>query len=178
MSARTPNKLPTYPPLPSASCSARWPATRAKNSDSFANRSSTHRLNPSVKLRKADDGTISPAGYNDLLLLSAGPIREEERLSPAKRMAQILPSTVAAFVGSGGQSLKILVRITLPDAQRQQNETEMDRFFRKAYEVASTLYGSILQLPVGARGIYEGASPRMAAAPRRGHPAPDRRHRV
>ena len=122
-----------------------------------------HRLYPSVKLRKADDGTISPAGYNDLLLLSAGPIREEERLSPAKRMAQILPSTVAVFVGSGGQSLKILVRITLPDAQRQQNETEMDRFFRKAYEVASTLYGSILQLPVGPAGISDGSSPLMAS---------------
>ena len=116
-----------------------------------------HRLYPSVKLRKGDDGSLQAAGYNDLLLLSAGPILEAGRLPLAKRMAQVLPSTVAAFVGSSGQTLKILVRVTLPDDLRQQNETEMEHFFRKAYDVASTLYGSILQLPVGPSGIADGS---------------------
>ena len=122
-----------------------------------------HRLYPSVKLRKGDDGSLQAAGYNDLLLLSAGPILEAGRLPLAKRMAQVLPSTVAAFVGSSGQTLKILVRVTLPDDLRQQNETEMEHFFRKAYDVASTLYGSILQLPVGPSGIADGSSPLMAS---------------
>lgn len=122
-----------------------------------------HRLYPSVRLCKGDDGQPHPAGYNDLLLLSAGPVREEEQLLQLKRMAQVLPSTAAAFVGSSGQTLKLLVRITLPDAVRLQNEAEMERFFRKAYEVAAALYSSLLQLPVGPSGITDGSSPAMAS---------------
>lgn len=122
-----------------------------------------HRIYPTVRLKKTEDGQLYPSDYNDLLLLSAGPIFEEEKLEKVKQQTKVFPSTLAAFVGAGGRSVKILVRITLPDSQRRHNEVEMEHFFRKAYEMASSLYTSLLQVAVVPAGIHDGSSPVMAS---------------
>ncbi len=121
-----------------------------------------HRIYPTARLKKDTDGQLYPMEYNDLLLLSAGPLFEEEKIEKVKRQARVLPSTLAAFAGAGGRSVKILVRITLPDARRR-NEVEMEHFFRKSYEMASSLYASLLQVTVVPAGIRDGASPVMAS---------------
>lgn len=122
-----------------------------------------HRIYPTARLKKDADGQLYPVEYNDLLLLSAGPLFEEEKIEKVKQQAKVLPSTLAAFTGAGGRSVKILVRVTLPDARQRRNEVDMERFFRKSYEMASSLYASLLQVAVGPAGIRDGASPVMAS---------------
>ena len=122
-----------------------------------------HRIYPSARLKKTEGGQLKPVGYNDVLLLSTGPIFEAEKLERIKQQAKVLPTTLAAFTGSGGRSVKILVRTTLPEAERHGNETEMEAFFRHAYEVASALYATLLQVPVAPAGIHDGSSPVMAS---------------
>ena len=58
-----------------------------------------HRVYASAWLKKSDNGALVVANYTNMLLLSAGPIIEEERLGQLKQVARILPSTMAAFVG-------------------------------------------------------------------------------
>ena len=124
--------------------------------------SSMHRLYPSAKLKKGDDGQLSPLEYRDMLLLSAGPVVEEGDVDKLKQLCGILPVTAAAFMGASGRTLKILARVTLPTGSRLENPAEMDHFFRKAYSVAAALYGSLLNVPVMPSGITDGSSPVMA----------------
>ena len=122
-----------------------------------------HRVYVSAWLKKADNGALVVAGYTDMLLLSAGPIIEEERLEPLKQLARIVPSTRAAFIGSSGRTLKIIVQISMPEASRRGNEAEMDQFYRKAYHAAAAIYSSLLNVPVVPSGINDGSSPVMAS---------------
>ena len=122
-----------------------------------------HRVYASAWLKKSDNGALVVANYTNMLLLSAGPIIEEERLGQLKQVARILPSTMAAFVGSSGRTLKIIVQVTLPEESRLGNEAEMDLFFRKAYHAASAIYSSLLNVAVVPSGINDGSSPVMAS---------------
>ena len=122
-----------------------------------------HRVYASAWLKKSDNGALVVADYTDMLLLSAGPIIEEERLGQLKQVARIVPSTMAAFIGSSGQTLKIVVQVTLPDASRRGNEAEMEQFYRKAYHAASAIYSSLLNVSVVPSGINDGSSPVMAS---------------
>ena len=96
-----------------------------------------------------------------MLLLSAGPIVEEKRLEQLKQVTRIVPSTMAVFIGSSGQTLKMVVQVTLPDPSRRDNEAEMEQFYRKAYRVASAIYSSLLHVPVVPSGLNDGSSPVM-----------------
>ncbi|MGN1375823.1 MAG: VapE domain-containing protein, partial [Prevotella sp.] len=122
-----------------------------------------HRIYLSARLKKADNGALIMGDYNDMLLLSAGPILENERLEQLKQIAKIIPSTVAAFIGSSGQTLKIIVQVTLPKTAHRGNEAEMGQFFRKAYGVASAIYSSLLNISVVPSGINDGSSPVMSS---------------
>ncbi|MGM9702875.1 MAG: VapE domain-containing protein, partial [Prevotella sp.] len=138
---------------------------KVKNNDRYVldKHELLHRVYASARLKKSDNGALVVADYNDMLLLSAGPIIEEERLEQLKQVARIVPSTMAVFVGSSGRTLKIIVQVTLPEASRRGNEAEMEQFFRKAYCAASAIYSSLLNVAVVPSGINDGSSPVMAS---------------
>ena len=121
-----------------------------------------HRIYASAWMKKADNGALVIARYNDMLLLSAGPIIETERLEQLKQVTKIVPSTMAAFMGASGRTLKILVHVTLPEMSHRGNEAEMEQFYSKAYQAACSIYSSLLNVPVVPSGIKDGSSPIMA----------------
>ena len=121
-----------------------------------------HRIYASAWMKKADNGALVIAKYNDMLLLSAGPIIETERLEQLKQVTKIVPSTMAAFMGASGRTLKILVHVTLPEMSHRGNEAEMEQFYSKAYQAACSIYSSLLNVPVVPSGIKDGSSPIMA----------------
>ena len=137
---------------------------KVRSNDRFVNdkHEELHRIYASASLKKTENGVLVVAGYNDMLLLSAGPVIETERLEQLKQVTKIVPSTMAAFIGASGRSLKILVHVTLPDISRQSNEAEMEQFYRKAYHAACAIYSSLLNVPVVPSGINDGSSPVMA----------------
>lgn len=138
---------------------------KVRNNDRYAldKHELLHRVYASARLRKSDNGALVVADYTDMLLLSAGPIIEEERLEQLKQVARIVPSTMAVFVGSSGRTLKIIVQVTLPEASRRGNEAEMEQFYRKAYRAAAAIYSSLLNVAVVPSGINDGSSPVMAS---------------
>lgn len=124
--------------------------------------SGLHRVYPSVVLKADDNGSLSVAGYNDMLLLSVGPFSEERQIIAAKQLVKVLPTTAMAFVGSSGITLKVMVRVQLPPTS-QQSEQAMRVFFSTAYFIATSIYGSLFREPVNASGVSSGESPMMAS---------------
>ena len=53
--------------------------------------------------------------YNGLVLMDVGNLADREEAVEVKRLASLAPQTMAAFVGSSGKSVKILVPFVLPD---------------------------------------------------------------
>ena len=56
-----------------------------------------HRVYASVRLHTDKNGTLTVSGYNDMLMLSAGPIYDEQQMENAKLSARVLPCTLATF---------------------------------------------------------------------------------
>ena len=137
---------------------------RVKNADPYMNNKheSMHRIYASVYLNKSDNGALVVKDYSDMLLLTTSAILEEDRLAQLKQITKVLPFTLATFIGSSGQTLKIITRVTLPDLARRENEAWMEQFYRNAYELASTIYSALLNVPVSPAGIKDGSSPMMA----------------
>ena len=137
---------------------------KVKNADPYMKdkRELMHRIYASVYLKKADNGALVVKDYTDMLLLTTNAILEEDRLAQLKQITKVLPFTLATFIGSSGQTLKIIVRVTLPDLARRENEAWMEQFYRNAYELASTIYSALLNVPVSPAGIKDGSSPMMA----------------
>ena len=138
---------------------------QVKNNDRYVvdKHDGLHRIYASARLKKSDNGVLVVADYTDMLLLSAGLIVEEKRLEQLKQVTRIVPSTMAAFIGSSGQTLKMVVQVTLPDPSRRDNEAEMEQFYRKAYRAACAIYSSLLHVPVVPSGLNDGSSPVMAS---------------
>ena len=137
---------------------------KVKNADPYMNNKheSMHRIYTSACLKKSDNGALVVKDYSDMLLLTTSAILEEDRLAQLKQITKVLPFTLATFIGSSGQTLKIIVRVTLPDLARRENEAWMEQFYRNAYELASTIYSALLNVPVSPAGIKDGSSPMMA----------------
>ena len=112
-----------------------------------------HRIYASVRLRATEGGGgLAITGYNDLLMLSIGPFYEAGQMEDAKRLARVLPMTYLVFTGVSGLTLKVFVRVQLPSEAVQQDEPQMEQFFRTAYDLAVSLYSAIIPEPVHVAG--------------------------
>ena len=67
-----------------------------------------------------------------------------EAVNALKEKAQILTSTVAAFLGADGRSLNVLVGYTDTDGELPSTEGEAEIIYRKAWLTAASLYSSVL----------------------------------
>lgn len=86
--------------------------------------------------------------YNGLVLLSVGRLTGQEEVAFVKRLARMHPSTYAAFMGSSGRSVKILVRVTCQDGTLPQTEGEAQAFHQKAYNAVLCAYEGMVSYPI------------------------------
>jgi len=123
------------------------------------------RVYPSEELMRNEDGTFVMKHFNGLLLLSVGGLRDEDEVERVKRAVRTLPSTLAAFTGSSGHSVKLLVRVARIDGSLPVGETEAEHFCQKAYPVAVTLYEALLGRSLGPTAMIVGSSFRLTFDP-------------
>lgn len=99
---------------------------------------------PSAELVRDVNGNLTMRQMNGILLLSASHLRGSEVLERVKSVTMTMPTTLAAFVGSSGESVKILVRISRPDGTLPQSEEEANAFLHDAYELVKSPYQALL----------------------------------
>ncbi len=103
---------------------------------------------PSAELVRDTNGNMTMRQMNGILLLSASHLRGTEVQERVKSVTMTMPTTLAAFVGSSGESVKILVRISRPDGTLPQNEEEANAFLRAAYALIKNPYQALLGVPL------------------------------
>ncbi len=104
-----------------------------------------HMVVPALHLARCGDGTVwQTKHYNGIVLLSAGPFGLE-KLERVKKIAAMIPQTMAAFMGAGGDTLKILVPFVRPDGTLPQTEEEYRLFHAHAFRKALLRYHPLLR---------------------------------
>lgn len=108
----------------------------------------TQRFSVAASFRKEGKQGWRFDRYNGLVLLSVGRLTGEDESAMVKRLARMHPSTYAAFTGSSGRSVKILVRVSQHDGTLPRTETEAQAFHRKAYNAALCAYEGMVGFPI------------------------------
>lgn len=107
------------------------------------------RIYPSVELAKTENDNLEIKAFNGLIWLHVANLMTPSEIEAVKKASQMLPMTYAAFMGSDGRSVEILVSAAPNDSQTMpQTEQEMNSFCQSAYEVAFNTYSGILSKPI------------------------------
>ena len=114
------------------------------------------RIYPAVELTKTSNGDLIFKNWNGLVLLTIGGVDDREKAEQVKVAAMGLPSTLAAFRGSSGKTVKLLVRVAAANGQEPTTEEEADVLYRTGYNFAVHVYsglfhGQIVQQEATAR---------------------------
>lgn len=117
------------------------------------------RVYPAVELTKAPNGDLAFKNWNGLVLLTIGGIDDCETAEQVKTAAMALPSTLAAFRGSSGKTVKLLVRITSVNGQEPTTDEEADTLYQAGYVFAVKVYsglfhGQIVQQEASAKAGF------------------------
>ncbi len=96
--------------------------------------------------------------YNGLVLLSVAQLADLREAEALRNQAAELPSTLAAFIGSSGHTVKILVSYCRPDGTLPDERQQMEWFHAHAYRHAARYYQFHLQHDISLRlpGLEEG----------------------
>lgn len=70
-----------------------------------------HRIYPSAELVKDVNGNLTVRAVNGIVMLSVQNVLGHEAQERVKQLAAQMPTTLAAFVGSSGRSVKVMVRV-------------------------------------------------------------------
>lgn len=127
----------------------------------FAEIHTIPRVYPAVELRKDENDEPQFVRPTGLLLLSLRGMADGQETERAKQAAAALPMTVAAFMGSSGQSVKVLVRIARADGTLPDDEDGWQRLYEQAYDYAARLYDAVMPRPVSREAPTIRASFRM-----------------
>ena len=106
----------------------------------FQNMHLLPRVYPSVVMQKDADGELSAVEYNGIILLTICNLKRQENIDAVKMAAAQLPTTLAAFAGASGRSVKLLVKTSLANGSMPENEEEATRLYRAAYPCAVKIY--------------------------------------
>lgn len=128
---------------------------RALLSASISGNSNIHAINIPILVfpalfRKNDNG-IEFQSYNGLVLVVVNNLADGEEVAKIKKLAAMAPQTLAAFAGSSGKSVKILVPFALPDRSLPQNKELAELFHATAYRKAVAYYQAQLQCDIAIR---------------------------
>ena len=99
---------------------------------------------PSVEMKKSANGNLDIVSFNGLITLHIPQLLKREDVEAVKNASKMMPMTFAAFTGSDGRSVEILVSVKSIDGLVLQKEKEMDEFCNVAYETAFGAYSGIL----------------------------------
>ena len=115
----------------------RWPAKydRLYNLPSFL---------PSVEMKIDKDGNKIMKSFNGIITLSVDNINDTAELESVKQVASMMPMTLAAFVSSTGNGVKILVRVEPKDGHPITTIDEAEQFCKSAYDIAVRVYDGII----------------------------------
>ena len=114
----------------------RWPAQydHLHNLPSFL---------PSVEMKIDKDGNKIMKAFNGIITLSVDNITDAAELETVKKVASMMPMTLAAFVSSTGSGVKILVRIAPKDGHDITTIDEAEQLCKSAYAIAVRVYEGI-----------------------------------
>ena len=101
---------------------------------------------PAAQLNLDKDGNKVLNRFNGLLTLTVEPLRDVEEAEMVKELAAMLPTTVAAFRGSSGRTVKVIIAATRPDGSLPKDEEAAEVFCRQAYPLATHVYQGLLNL--------------------------------
>ena len=102
------------------------------------------RIIPSCFVRN-QQGKRSARIFNGVVLLDIQDVYSPEEVARLKQAASSLPTTLAAFVGSSGMSLQVLVRYWSADGVLSREWSEVEALHAAAYEQACRLYAAVLE---------------------------------
>ena len=89
---------------------------------------------------KKQDGTFVRDQYNGLVLLKINNLANCNEAKNIRRQAAGSLQTMAAFIGSSGKSVKIIIPFMLSDHTVPQNDTLIRFFHARAYDRAAAYY--------------------------------------
>ena len=102
---------------------------------------------PAATFRKIVNG-IQMTGYNGIIQIEVNHLANRMEVNRVKQEAAELSHTFAAFMGSGGHSVKIWIRFTRPDKSLPQKREEAEIFQANAYRKAVSLYQPALSYAI------------------------------
>ena len=122
---------------------------------------------PLAELGCDANGNVMMKKMNGVMMLSIGNVRGGESQQRVKQLAMAMPSTLAAFTGSSGESVKILVRIGRSDGTLPQTELEANMFLASAFALVKLPYQALLgvQIDHSAPKVTTGFRMTMDVAP-------------
>ena len=82
-------------------------------------------------LFRKKDNSLNFSVYNGLVLVQVNNLADSGEVARIKKLASEAPQTLAAFTGSSGKSVKILLPFTLPDGSLPQTKELADSFMRR-----------------------------------------------
>lgn len=123
------------------------------------------RIVPAMEMMKDASGELAFKAWNNLVLLTVGALTDREQIAQAKQLAMGMPSTLAAFTGSSGKTVKLLVRITSANGQEPQTEEEAEQFYQTAYPFAVRVYSGLFAGKIVEEKATARASFRMTLDP-------------
>ncbi len=103
---------------------------------------------PLAELARDANDNLVMRSMNGVVLLSISNVRGQEAQEHIKQLAMSMPATLAAFVGSSGASVKVLVRVSRPDGTLPQAEDEANTFLRTAFGLVKSPYQALLGMAV------------------------------
>lgn len=105
---------------------------------------------PGLLQRKRRNGEVQTT-YTGVVLLEVGGLTETGDVDRVKARAAGWPTTLAAFTGASGQSVKILVSGTLDDGTLPKEPDGIERFHRRLYDMSAQAYASVIGRPLQAK---------------------------
>ena len=109
------------------------------------------------ELTKKANGDLEFGQWNGLILLTLGKFEDAGLIEQTKALAMGMPSTLAAFMGSSGKTVKLLVRIAPKNQPMPESEAEADKLAKAGYHYAVKIYGGLFEGQI----IQQEASARM-----------------
>ena len=99
---------------------------------------------PSLDITKDKQGNETMRAFNGIVTLSVDHIDEETDLEAVKRVAAMMPMTLAAFIGSTGTTVKILVKMEPKDGHAITTEEEAEEFCGLSYDIVVKMYDAVI----------------------------------
>ena len=92
--------------------------------------------------------SLNFTAYNGIVLVQVNNLADSGEVAKIKKLASEAPQTLAAFTGSSGKSVKILVSFTLPDGSLPQTKELAEFFHASAFQRAVNYYRAQLQCDI------------------------------